>query len=169
MRATTSLCLSSIGIALFVADLRIRTEARRHQGLPKVAFARITGFDAGFDEPLAWDEADPPTGRVPRRVQALDGKSFALEGYMQPLEYDENDSSRVRQFLLTELPVGCCAGHVPRMQDYVLVTMDGEGADVIPLTSCLVEGRFALEPWIDDEGDVLVLFQMRSSRVRRGR
>lgn len=167
--ASTVLLLFVTGLALFLADRHVRDEAAVHKGLERLSFSKITDFEASFEEPLSFDPAHPPIEALPAHVRALHGQSFSLQGYMQVLEHDEEDSDLVRQFLLTEQAPGCCSGHVPRLQDYVLVTMDGAPTELVALRTCNVEGRFTVEPWVDEEGDVLVLFRMQATRVRKGR
>lgn len=170
MRSSTTrlaYCAAAVVLAAGIAaDRQLRAEAARHAGAPLLDYARIYAFDAGFEEPLAWDENEPPTKRIPRRVAALDGKEFALEGYMQALEFDPEGGELVTQFVLTPNPVGCCTGHYPLLQEQIMVTMDGPGTELRSFGTCVVEGRFRIDPVIDDEGDVLVLFQMEGQRVR---
>lgn len=151
---------------LFASDAFLRAEAQKRAGPPFLDFAEIYDFDAGFEEPLAWDPEDPATDRIPERVRKLSGRSFSLEGYMQALAYDEEGGELVTQFVFTPKPVGCCTGHVPYLQEQILVHVDGAGTENRVLGTCVVEGSFRVEPVIDDEGDVLVLFQMRADRVR---
>lgn len=157
----------TIGAALAGGDLFVRSAAAARAGPPFLDFARIYDFDAGFEEPLAWDEESPPVERLPPRVQELSGTTFSLEGYMQALEYEES-GDLVTKFVLTPKPVGCCTGHVPFLQEQALVSMERGGTEMRPLGTCVVEGTFRVDPVIDDEGDVLVLFQMRAQRVRGG-
>jgi hypothetical protein len=74
-------------------------------------------------------QADPaaPQDRIPARVRALDGKRVCILGYMLPVALDEK--GRATQFLIIRSPLVCCFGVAPALNEWVVATMAGKGAE----------------------------------------
>ncbi len=94
-------------------------------GPPLVDFTVLSGFD--YQEPPAPRniaqadlEAVPPVSSpLPAAVQALDGQSMRLQGFMVPLDLEDG---RVTTFLLLADHKLCCGIGDPRVNDMVEVT-----------------------------------------------
>lgn len=155
-----------------------RTEkrpARIVDGYRELEFELLTDFDYAWSatsglpldekgEPLK-RSSDPdarPASRLPAEVLALDGVKIFVTGFMQPVEFDGDG---VKSFMLTNFPGGCCFGMVPRLNEWIVVTMkDDERADFVSYEPLTVWGAFeSAEEW---SGDVVVsLFRMRPDKV----
>jgi hypothetical protein len=73
--------------------------------------------------------------QLPASVKELKGKKIAIRGFMLPYR---NDGEYVTEFILLQNQGLCCFGRVPRMNEWVHVTMaPGKGAPYaldVPLT-----------------------------------
>lgn len=64
--------------------------------------------------------------QIPASVKELDGKKIAIKGFMLPYR---NNGESVTEFILLRNQGLCCFGMVPRMNEWVHVTMaEGKGA-----------------------------------------
>lgn len=90
------------------------------------------GFDqlASFEFVAPPDEAGAPEAekQIPAPVRALDAKKVAVTGFMLPVKMHEG---LVTEFLLVKDPMMCCYGVMPKVNEWVVVKMNGKG--VAPL------------------------------------
>lgn len=90
------------------------------------------------------------TSEVPKKIKLLGGRSVSVEGYMIPLEFDEDGA--VRKFLLSRYMQGCCFGMLPQANELVLVKMvNPEGTAYEPYLTVLATGTFR----VHDKGTAL--------------
>jgi hypothetical protein len=99
-----------------------------------VGFEHLASFpyvvtDAGTGATPAQIEGARRRDQVPPVVRALDGKRVTLSGYMLPLQMEKG---RAKKFVLMRDVSTCCFGATPNMNDYVVVTMKGEGVPAVP-------------------------------------
>lgn len=66
--------------------------------------------------------------QVPDWVRIYDNKRVVLTGYMMPLQIE---NGRSKKFVMMRDVTTCCYGAVPNMNDYLVVTMKGEGIEVV--------------------------------------
>lgn len=95
----------------------LETEAE----LLMVGFDRLAGFEYVEAEP---GSADRSTDQIPREIRALDGREVGVRGFMLPIRMD---GGLVREFLLMRDQSMCCFGVIPRINEWVAVTMSGRG------------------------------------------
>jgi hypothetical protein len=69
-------------------------------------------------------EEDDLTGRVPKKVQALDGQKVRITGFMLPMHLKDG---LVTDFLLIRSQLTCCFGVPPAPNEWVVVSMVGSG------------------------------------------
>jgi hypothetical protein len=65
-------------------------------------------------------EGAAPLEQIPASVKELDGKKFAIKGFMLPYR---NDGENVIEFILLRNQGLCCFGTVPRMNEWIHVKM----------------------------------------------
>lgn len=80
-------------------------------------------------------KGETPKEQIPASVKELDGKKIAIRGFMLPYR---NNGESVTEFILLRNQGLCCFGTVPRMNEWVHVTMaEGTGAPYaldVPIT-----------------------------------
>ena len=90
------------------------------------------GFDqlASFEFVAPSDEAGAPEAekQIPAPVRELDAKKVTVTGFMLPVKMHEG---LVTEFLLVKDPMMCCYGVMPKVNEWVVVKMNGKG--VAPL------------------------------------
>jgi hypothetical protein len=97
-------------------------------GYEKVGFDKLASFT--FTPPA---EGAPETDaaalakgneQIPERVRAFDTKKVAVTGFMLPVKMD---GGLVKEFLLVKDPMLCCYGVMPRINEWIVVKMNGKG------------------------------------------
>lgn len=92
-------------------------------------FRGTSSFSFGNAVEIDWrllGDMDYVTGKAPSELEALDGKSVRVPGFMVPLE---DNSKKVSEFLLVPSPQACIHVPPPPPNQMVLVRMEG-GAEV---------------------------------------
>ena len=75
-----------------------------------------------------WTEMDDPAyiatlnleEQIPAQIRAMDGKKIEIQGFMLPLELSDDT---LRTFMLLENQMACCFGAIPRLNQWVYVTI----------------------------------------------
>jgi len=98
--------------------------ATDEDGLILVEFDRLAGFEYVVDEDAAPSEATKLAGQIPRTIQELDGREVGVRGFMLPIKME---GGLVREFLLMRDQSMCCFGVIPKINEWVAVTMSGRG------------------------------------------
>ncbi len=98
--------------------------ATDEDGLILVEFDRLAGFEYEVDEDAAPSEATKLAGQIPRAIQELDGREVGVRGFMLPIKME---GGLVREFLLMRDQSMCCFGVIPKINEWVAVTMSGRG------------------------------------------
>jgi hypothetical protein len=111
--------------------------------IPDVGFDRLAGYpftivDAGTGASAAEIEAAKKKDPAPPQVRALDGQRVAVTGYMLPLQLE---NGRVKKLVLMRDVTTCCYGATPNMNDYIVVTMNGEGFTPLQDIPVVLVGR----------------------------
>lgn len=125
-------------------------------GYQEVRFDLLTSFEYEWS-PTTGLSSDGAVERIPGDVRALGGTKVLIRGYMQPIEFDRDG---VRAFLLTNIPGGCCFGMVPRLNEWIEVTLAGDER-IDYSYSDRIEIRGVLEVGEAKSGDVVTsLYRM---------
>jgi hypothetical protein len=107
-------------------------------GYLEVDFELLTSYEYEWSTTTgeaSGDEAE----RIPFEVRALDRAKVFIRGYMQPIDFDKDG---VKSFLLTNIPGGCCFGMIPRLNEWVDVTMpEGKHAEYTYFDPIEIRGR----------------------------
>jgi hypothetical protein len=137
----------------------------------KVTLAGTELFALGFDKLSAFPYkiTDAGTGATPEEIQAAmkvdqvpswikiyDNQRVLLTGYMMPLQLE---NGRAKKFVMMRDINTCCYGAVPNMNDYVVVTMKGQGAENVQDVPVELTGLFRIEQRYEG-GYVVSLFVM---------
>jgi len=103
-------------------EIRQSTDGYWHVG-----FEHLASFS--FPEP----EADAPqtpgsVEKIPANVSVLNGKQVCVSGFMLPIKVEHGVTT---EFLIIRSPMVCCYGVVPKINEWVLVTMKTQGAPAV--------------------------------------
>lgn len=91
-------------------------------GVYQVTFEHLSAFE--FVAPPDEKQAPEAEKQIPAPVKALDTKKVAVTGFMLPVKMNEG---LVTEFLLVKDPMACCYGVMPRVNEWVVVRMNGKG------------------------------------------
>ena len=136
---------------------------KEKDGDREVKFELLTSYDYEWSQTTGIVAPGAAGGaQIPPEVRALDRQKVFIVGYMQPIDFD-NDG--VRTFLLTNYPGGCCFGMVPRLNEWVEVSLAGdERVEYSYFDAIEVHGR--LEVGEAKSGEVVTsLYRMTPDKV----
>jgi hypothetical protein len=126
-----------------------------------LGFATLSTFpynivDAGSGASKAEIEAAAKIDQIPKWAHAFDGRKIVLTGYMMPVQVE---GGRAKKFVMMKDIMTCCYGAVPKMNDYVVVEMKGDGVEAIQDIPVQVVGVMHISEKRED-GYVVSLFEM---------
>lgn len=107
----------------------------------KVGFDSLAAFE--FTPPEAdpaKPEAQPPSGahQIPDSIKALDQQKVAVSGFMLPVKME---GGLVKEFLLVKDAMMCCYGVMPKVNEWIVVKMNGAGVKPLMDVPITFEGR----------------------------
>jgi hypothetical protein len=106
------------------ADAPPADPPKEKDGYREVKFELLTSYDYEWSQTTGIVAPGAAGGaQIPPEVRALDRQKVFIVGYMQPIDFDNEG---VRTFLLTNYPGGCCFGMVPRLNEWVEVSLGGD-------------------------------------------
>ena len=73
-------------------------------------------------------EESASVDKIPPHIKGLDQKLVSLEGYMMPLKVEKG---KVTELLLLRDQSACCYGAVPKITEWVSVTMADGGVEPV--------------------------------------
>ena len=107
-------------------------------GYLEVSFELLTSYEYEWST-TSGQASQSAAERIPFEVRALDQAKVFVHGYMQPIDFDKNG---VKSFLLTNIPGGCCFGMIPRLNEWIDVTMpEGEHAEYTYFDKIEIRGK----------------------------
>jgi hypothetical protein len=103
-----------------------------------------------------------PKDQIPAPIKALGGKKVAIQGFMVPMKIEKGAT---KQFLLVKDQSLCCFGRMPRMNEWISVSMSGDRA-----TKFIGDQPVTVFGTIDvgeemQKGEVLSIFRMTADDV----
>jgi len=101
--------------------------------------------------------------KIPQAVKELDGHKVAISGFMLPLD-DENGGTR--KFILMRNQITCCFGGANRLNEYVVVTMNGPKPVPYDASPVTVRGTLTVGPEFED-GALNGIYQMAGDEVHK--
>lgn len=147
---------------LLLVSLLFRTPIAVAEDYQKIRFEELSNFLCDPDNP----DLDPKdrTCEIPEKVKALDKSKIAIQGFMIPLEGD--DQGRIKTFVLVKDQMSCCFGGNPRLNAWIFVKMkDKKYADYIDFLPVTVSGQ--LEVGMSQlKGQVSCLYRMEGDVVK---
>ncbi|MEE8468385.1 MAG: hypothetical protein V3T22_08020 [Planctomycetota bacterium] len=122
---------------------------------------------------LAIPDYDPPELRppgqgalsvedFPARARVLNGRTITARGF--PIAARVEDG-RVRSFLLSRFPPGCCFGALPFPDEWIAITLTEPAAPMAADVPVEVTGTLAVGELLDEQGFVTSLYRMQAERV----
>jgi hypothetical protein len=130
-------------------------------GFDKLSSFAYTLVDAGTGatpEQIAEHVKKDP---VPQWVRTYHNQRVVLTGYMMPLQVE---NGRSKKFVMMRDVTTCCYGAVPNMNDYLVVTMKGDGIEVVQDVPVELLGTFRIDHRYED-GYVVSLFVMDGEKL----
>ncbi len=131
----------------------------------KVTFTQMGSWE--YKPPAIPKEGEVPPAltsieRFPPPIRDLNGEKISVEGYMIPVEVDRD---KVKSFVFVSSPLVCCFGLVPKLNEWFLVRMAGDGRAFImmdlPIT---VRGRLSLGEEIKNRS-IVSLYRIEADEV----
>jgi hypothetical protein len=99
---------------------------------------------------------------IPKSVKALDGTKVQIAGFMLPLD---EEAGGARKFILMRNQITCCFGGANRVNEYIMVTMNGpKPAPFIPNVPVSVRGTLTVGADFQD-GVLNGIYQMAGEEV----
>lgn len=130
-------------------------------GYLEVGFELLTSYEYEWSTTTGEAKGDEST-RIPFEVRALDQAKVFVQGYMQPIDFDKNG---VKSFLLTNIPGGCCFGMIPRLNEWIDVTMaEGDYAEYTYFDKIEIRGKLLVGEAKSGEV-VTALYRMKPDAV----
>lgn len=125
--------------------------------LSSFAYKLVDAGTGATPEEIAEHQKKDP---VPEWVKRYDGQRVLLTGYLMPLQME---NGRAKKFVMMRDVNTCCYGAVPNMNDYLVVTMAGEGVEPVQDVPVDLVGIFRIDHRYDD-GYVVSLFAMEGEK-----
>lgn len=91
---------------------KVADRPQEHPGYRSLSFIDLGGF------PFRLDDKGRTSDTIPAAVQALDGQSVAVSGYMVPLGLTMEG---VSDFILVKNQMLCCYGQTPQLNEWMVV------------------------------------------------
>ncbi|MCA9448148.1 MAG: DUF3299 domain-containing protein [Candidatus Omnitrophica bacterium] len=134
------------------------------KGYKRVPFDVLSGYEYMIPTLVVDKETEEQLkDQIPNYIMALDDNKVSLEGYMVPLDIEDE---KVKSFILTNSMMLCCFGSMPWINEWVYVEMDeGHEADFFNDTVIQVSGVLDVGEEIED-GIVLSLYRMEGQDVK---
>ena len=157
-----------VGTPLDAPIASVEPQSKAPQGLPAtdatglqvVPFQFLASFEYVYPEP---GQERPIRNQIPASVLALQKQTIAVDGFILPTELQDG---KVKRFLLSRYPFGCCFGQGPSTNEYVDVTVPGaEGLESIPFQAARVIGPIEVGEVKDDAGYVTSVYRMTAESV----
>ncbi len=99
----------------------------------------------------------------PPRIQALDGKTVSITGYMIPGKIERN---HVGDFMLVRDLLACCFGGSPNPDEWIDVRMAGDlKAEYLRFIPVKVRGKLSLAGEQDNEGYAVGVYRMEATQT----
>ncbi|GEM_PF-1965785 len=101
----------------------------------------------------------------PPRAQQLNGKQVEISGFMVPLGISEG---KIRRFILIEVPLACCFGDGPGIEQMIFVTLaPGQELSAASDYPVAVSGIFQAGIQRRESGAIESLYRIVNARARK--
>lgn len=106
--------------------------------------AKADGYEnVGFDRLAAFEYTPPESetavkDQIPAKIKALHEKKVAVTGFMLPTKMNKG---LVTEFLLVKDAMMCCYGAMPKVNEWIVVKMNGAGVKPLMDLPITFEGK----------------------------
>lgn len=126
-------------LALVLAGVLRAAEPVKSDGYAPVSFDVLASYEF---TPPDYSEGSPKVkdrpDQIPAGIRALDGRKVIVTGFMLPVKMD---GGLVKEFLLVRSPMMCCYGVTPKINEWIVVKMTGQGAAPLMDVPISFEGK----------------------------
>jgi hypothetical protein len=129
--------------------------------LPMVGFDLLAGYDYEGNAAALGLDGSSEASAIPEPIRALDGRHVAIKGFMLPLRLQ---GGLVTELLLMRDQSLCCFGVIPRMNDWVGVTMAAPGVRALMDQPVIIYGRLHVGE-IYDNGLLTRIYHMEGEEL----
>jgi hypothetical protein len=126
-----------------------------------VSFEFLAGYDYEGNAAALGIDGPSEDSAIPEAVRELDGRLVAIQGFMLPLRLE---GGLVTELLLMRDQSMCCFGVIPRMNDWVGVTMAAPGVKALMDQPVIVYGRLHVGETYD-EGLLTRIYHMEGEEL----
>ncbi len=135
------------------------------QTLLDLTFQNLSTFpyeivDGGTGATKEQIEAATKRDQIPASIHAYDGRKVVLTGYLLPLQLE---NGLAKKFVLMKDTNTCCFGATPKMNDYVVCQMTGQGVEAVQDIPVQLTGTIHVQEKRED-GYVVSLFTIDGDR-----
>ncbi len=130
-------------------------------GFEKLAGYEYTIFDSASGATPEEIEAAKKRDQIPAWIRTYQDQRVALTGYMMPLQLV---NGLAKKFIMMRDITTCCYGNVPNMNEYVVVSMAGEGVKVIADVPVVFVGTLRIAETYEN-GYIVSLYQMDGEKL----
>jgi len=146
------------------------------QTTSKVPYENAEIYAVGFDRLAAYEytitdaasgatpeeiEAAKKRDQVPAWIRVYQDQKVALTGYMMPLKLE---NGLARKLIMMRDITTCCYGNVPNMNEYVVVTMHGDGVKIVSDVPVVLVGTLRIAETYEN-GYIVSLYQMDGEKL----
>jgi hypothetical protein len=124
-------------------------------GYEAVSFSTLSNFEYELPDPLD-PSAKPDLNQLPAAIKSLNGKQVSIRGFMLPLDLD---NTGVGEFMLNGSLDMCYFGAPVRMNEWVLVRMEGTKKARFTHLPIVVSGKLEVGEQMKN-GRVMSLYRM---------
>ncbi len=133
-------------------------------GVIEVSFGHLASFPYLVADPFLGDAEPEVENVIPPRIQALNGKHVQVEGFMIPLDFNNDDE--VTLFILSAFVDNCCFGKQANVNEWIEVELgDDQGVEFYPDGVVQVRGKLEVGELEDAYGYVSGIYRMRAEEV----
>ena len=104
----------------------------------------------------------PLKDQVPAKLKELNGQEAVVVGFMVPVEVDSKGG--VKSFALTQNQMYCCFGVPPSMNEWVMVTMNGDPSKYYSDMPVAAFGKIEVGEQFED-GYVMSIYRIKCEKV----
>ena len=120
---------SIVTLAVGLSSLRLVADPTASSATKIVTIAGAEALTVGFEQLASFTYSLPTTAtdakpEIPLTIRSLDQKRVAITGYMMPMHVE---NGLAKQVILMRSLMTCCYGVAPNFNEYVIVTMRGDG------------------------------------------
>lgn len=136
-------------------------------GDPEINFSILSDYDLNLTKDVAKGAADATEAasevraQIPAKVQGLDGKKAAIQGFLLPVRMDDGLAV---EFLLMRNQSMCCYGVPPKINEWITVKMRGRGAKPVMDQPIAVIGTLHVGPQ-EENGQLIGVYSMDGEKV----